>query len=111
MNPSPGSPEHRDLVERLGAYVLDGLDATERREVDAHLATCPSCRAELAAIAPIAAPLAGLDPERLDADRAADGPDAVPPGFDEVLRRVRAEEAPDVAPVPTPVPQIGRAHV
>ncbi|GAA4844814.1 hypothetical protein GCM10023201_39850 [Actinomycetospora corticicola] len=100
MNPSPGSPEHRDLVERLGAYALDGLDATERREVDAHLATCPSCRAELAAIAPLAAPLGGLDPDRLDVDRHAE---PAPPGFDGVLRRVRAEETPDVAEAPATV--------
>jgi hypothetical protein len=35
----------------LGAYVLGALDPAERGRVDAHLATCPDCRDELASFA------------------------------------------------------------
>ena len=85
MTPAP--EDHRVLRERLGAYVLDGLDPAERAEVDAHLAGCASCRAELARIAPLAGPLRGVDPD------AADGPAPAPIGFDDVLRRLRVEPA------------------
>lgn len=39
---------HRDIEELLGAYALDALDSDERDAVDAHLAGCPRCRAEVA---------------------------------------------------------------
>lgn len=45
------NPEHNRLRELLGPYVLGGLDAADRSEIDTHLATCPSCRDELAAYA------------------------------------------------------------
>lgn len=96
MNPSPGEKDHQVLRERLGAYVLDGLDAAERAEVDAHLAACPGCRAELAAIAPLAGPLRAVDPDRV---AAPDGEPAPPAGFDEILRRVREESGGAPAPV------------
>ncbi|GLZ54782.1 zf-HC2 domain-containing protein [Actinomycetospora sp. NBRC 106378] len=95
MNPSPGDRDHQVLRERLGAYVLDGLDAAERDEVDAHLAGCPACRAELAAIAPLAQPLRAVDPDRV----APPGAPAPPAGFDQVLRRVREESHEAPAPV------------
>ena len=40
---------HDEIEELLGAYALDALDADERQEVEDHLATCPRCRAEVAA--------------------------------------------------------------
>ncbi|WP_433799653.1 zf-HC2 domain-containing protein [Actinomycetospora sp. CA-084318] len=94
MNPSPDDWEHRELRERLGAYVLGGLDATEHRAVDAHLTDCPSCRAERDAIAPLAAPLRAIDPDRLD-DAVPAGPG--PAGLDAVRRRVHAEDTQDTA--------------
>ena len=90
MTPAPEEQEHRVLRERLGAYVLDGLDPAERAGVDAHLAGCASCRAELASLAPLAGPLRGVDPDASDRS----GPAPAPTGFDDVLRRLR-EEAPD----------------
>lgn len=90
MTPAP--EEHRVLRERLGAYVLAGLDPAERAEVDAHLAGCASCRAELARIAPLAGPLRGVGPD------AADGAAPAPTGFDDVLRRLRDEPPGDTAP-------------
>lgn len=58
-------------LEELGGYVLDGLDAAERAQVEEHLATCPACRREvdeLAEILPLldlAAEELPLPPERL----------------------------------------------
>jgi anti-sigma-K factor RskA len=40
--------DHTDIQELLGAYALDALPDDERRLLEAHLATCESCRAELA---------------------------------------------------------------
>lgn len=36
-----------ETIERLGAYIDGELDEIERREVESHLAACPSCRAML----------------------------------------------------------------
>lgn len=41
--------DHDELRERLDAYVLGALDAPEAAAVAAHLETCESCRAEVAA--------------------------------------------------------------
>jgi anti-sigma-K factor RskA len=40
--------DHSDLQELLGAYALDALPDDERRLLEAHLATCETCRSELA---------------------------------------------------------------
>ena len=40
-----GVPEIEQLI---GAYALDAVDPDEREAVEAHLAVCPRCRAELA---------------------------------------------------------------
>ena len=53
---------HEELQESLGAYALGQLeDLGLRDEVDAHLATCPVCREEVAAIALIAGPLRAVN--------------------------------------------------
>lgn len=41
------STTHDDIAELLGAYALNAVDPDERAMVDAHLADCPRCRAEL----------------------------------------------------------------
>lgn len=108
MNPSPGDRDHQVLRERLGAYVLDGLDAAERDALDAHLAGCPACRAELAAIAPLAGPLRAVDPDRIagpttESTELTDAAGAAPPtGFDAILRRVREESGEAPPPQPSP---------
>ncbi|HEY1733950.1 MAG TPA: zf-HC2 domain-containing protein, partial [Acidimicrobiales bacterium] len=38
---------HREIEDILAAYALDAVDATEAATVEAHLAGCPLCRAEL----------------------------------------------------------------
>lgn len=41
------STTHDDIAELLGAYALNAVEPDERALVDAHLAECPRCRAEL----------------------------------------------------------------
>ena len=41
------------MMMLLGVYVLGVADAEERGRVEAHLPTCPACRAELARLAPL----------------------------------------------------------
>lgn len=41
---------HDAIAARLPDYVLGELDVAERRDVDAHLATCPTCAEELRAL-------------------------------------------------------------
>ena len=65
----------------LGAYVLGALEPAERAAVDAHLATCEGCRAELADLDGLPAVLASLSTE--DAAALGDGwpqERATPPG-------------------------------
>jgi anti-sigma factor RsiW len=38
---------HGDAGELLAAYALDAVSDNERRELDAHLATCAACTREL----------------------------------------------------------------
>ena len=51
----------------LGAYVLGGLDAVDRRQVKDHLPHCPECCAELVDLAALPALL-----RRISTDEAAD---------------------------------------
>lgn len=60
--------EHTDV----GAYALGLLDPADRRAFEAHLTGCPSCRAELSALAEVAVTLSGV--ERMDLDAAKPGP-------------------------------------
>jgi hypothetical protein len=78
--------ECRVWRERIGALVLGQLRPDERAAVEAHLEGCPDCRAEAAALAPMATVLRRADPERL-----APTP-APPPGLaDRITRRIAAE--------------------
>jgi anti-sigma-K factor RskA len=48
---------HDELEELLGAYALHATTAEESQRIDAHLATCPRCRSEVAAHEEVAAML------------------------------------------------------
>lgn len=86
--------DHRRLRERLGVHALGHGTPAERAELGAHLDGCPSCRAELAELAPLAGRLAGVDPAHLDSDPAP------PPWLGQaVLARIAAEERSRPAPV------------
>ncbi len=49
---------HDELRALLAVYALDALDPEDERAVVAHLATCPDCQQELAALREVAASLA-----------------------------------------------------
>jgi anti-sigma-K factor RskA len=85
---------HVEIQELLGVYALDATSAEERRAVEAHLAGCPRCRAEVAEHLETASMLAATGA------RAPDGVwDAIserlgqPPPEAIVLEEVRAERA------------------
>jgi Anti-sigma-K factor rskA, C-terminal/Putative zinc-finger len=50
--------EHDEIAELLGAYALDAVDPDEAAVVEAHLAVCPRCAAEVADHREVAAMLA-----------------------------------------------------
>jgi anti-sigma factor RsiW len=78
-----GDVRHAEVEELLGAYALDAVDDDERAAVEAHLATCPRCRAEVDAHREVAAHLAQTGAPAPDAlwDRIAGsiGGEAPPP--------------------------------
>lgn len=49
---------HDELRELLAAYALDALEPEDERAVESHLATCPDCRREVAALREATASLA-----------------------------------------------------
>ena len=74
---------HDEVEELLGAYALDAVDDDERDAVEAHLAGCPRCRAEVDAHREVASHLAHTGAPAPDAlwDRIAGaiGGDPPPP--------------------------------
>ena len=81
--------EHHELRVLLGGYVLDQLAPVERRRVEAHLAACAECRAELDELLPVASGLAAV---RRAGGVPADLEVPVPPGLgDRVVASVEAE--------------------
>ncbi|HEV2374284.1 MAG TPA: zf-HC2 domain-containing protein [Streptosporangiaceae bacterium] len=77
-----GPPGCRHAREALGVYVLGAIDPAERASVDEHLATCASCREELASLAGMPALLRRIpnsEAERLLAAGQDDYGDVPPP--------------------------------
>jgi anti-sigma-K factor RskA len=63
---------HQDARDLLALHALDALSPEERGALEAHLATCAECRAELAAFrAATAAVGESLPPRSMSADRTA----------------------------------------
>lgn len=56
----------RESRELLGAFALEHLRGAERVGLEAHLDGCAECRAELAALQPVARLLPHADPERFE---------------------------------------------
>jgi len=75
---------HHDLQELLGAFALDAVDDDERDVIEAHLAGCPRCRAEVAGHRETAALLAHTGDRAPDGvwDRIAEALDEAPPVLD-----------------------------
>ena len=89
---------HQEIEELLGAYALDAVDPDEAQAVEAHLAECPRCRAEVEAHREVAALLSSGStadaPEGVWDRIAADLGDTPPPVPIEVaFGRRRAERA------------------
>lgn len=55
--------DHPEIESLLGAYALDAVSSGEAAEIEAHLVTCPRCRAEVAAHREVAALLGGSGSE------------------------------------------------
>lgn len=82
--------DHERHSERLGAYVRGTLGPDETEETRAHLAGCPMCRHEEAAlIALISSPVEGLRPDEGERLRAA------------VLSEITSEQKPSLAVAPS----------
>jgi Putative zinc-finger len=79
------APEHDRAA--LGAYALGALDPDETRAVDAHLAGCADCRAEVAEISELHAMLGEVPPEAFLDGPPEDG-DLL---LQRTLRQVRSE--------------------
>jgi anti-sigma factor RsiW len=79
----------QDTTLSLGVYLLGALDAGERAEVEAHLATCETCRAELDELAglPLVLDQIGLDDLTPQPLRPSDDL------FERVAAKARAERA------------------
>jgi len=48
MTPIPSTETHEGWLRRVSDYHSGGIDADERAQVEAHLATCAECREALA---------------------------------------------------------------
>jgi len=81
---------HRELRLSLGAYLLGALDAEEAKAVEAHVATCADCRAEIEQLELLPALLDAIPPARaevLSKEPAVPQEEQAPPAL---LARVRA---------------------
>jgi hypothetical protein len=67
------------MMMSLGVYVLGAADTAERQRLEAHLPTCPACRAELTRLAPLPGLLAGI-PETIQDTARSRGRSAWSPG-------------------------------
>jgi anti-sigma factor RsiW len=79
---TPVGPTEPEIEELLGAYALDALEPDERALVEAHLATCPRCAAEVAQHHEVAGLLAN------------DGGDAPGELWDRIAERLETPAAP-----------------
>ncbi len=77
---------HAAVLAQLPWYARGQLDDAEMQEVQAHLSTCPACRAELAAERPLQALLATTP-------LSEQGLGSADAGLARVIRRLRADPA------------------
>ena len=96
---SGGNFTHQDIQELLGAFALDAVDGEERDVVEAHLAGCPRCRAEVESHRETAALLAHSGERAPEGvwDRIAESLDEAPPALD--LTRITHRRVPRTIPL------------
>jgi hypothetical protein len=89
---------HHDIQELLGAFALDAVDDDERDVIEAHLAGCPRCRAEVAGHRETAALLAHSGERAPEGvwDRIATALDESPPALD-LTRIAPLQQTPEPA--------------
>lgn len=86
--------------DAVGAYLLDALPEEERAAFEVHLATCESCRREVAELAPVVAllpRLLELESEEREGAAAEALPSPAPDLRNRILEAARAEARPPVA--------------
>jgi anti-sigma factor RsiW len=94
---------HEEAYELLAVFALDAVDEAEHEQMEAHLAECPRCRAELDAHRQVAAALGNSVeplPEGLWASIAGalpPRPDEEPPRMPSLLRRGTVDKVPVAA--------------
>ncbi|MGQ0616568.1 MAG: anti-sigma factor domain-containing protein [Acidimicrobiia bacterium] len=100
--------EHEQIIELLGAYALDAVDADERQLVDDHLGRCPWCRDEVAEHRSAAAMLAqsGAPAPAGLWDRIADALEEAPPPL-----RLAVTARPSTPPAAGSAPSAGRRRL
>jgi len=79
--------DHDRLRELTAAHVLGALDPADRAEVEAHLASCETCRQDVVDFAPLPALLGRIDVTELTGGAPATA------GADELVAAVRADVA------------------
>lgn len=79
LSSSPGDTHEYELWD--AAYVLGALSFSDRREFEAHLSACPSCREAVSELSGIPALLAQLDRDYITSidERDAHASAALPP--------------------------------
>ena len=87
-------PEHEQLRETTGLYVLDALEPNDRIEFERHLAVCAECRDEVRSLRGVAAALPHGVP-MIDPPAALRG---------RVLDAIAGSNAPVVPPMPVQAP-------
>ena len=101
---------HQQAAELLAVFALDALDDDEHEMIEAHLAECPRCRAELDAHREVAAALGNSVeplPEGLWSSIAGALPphrDQEPPPMPTLVRDQTAPDAPASASAPASAP-------
>lgn len=82
------TPEHQELREALGSYVVGALDPADRRTLERHLAECRDCTDEVAGLSALPGLLGRVSEQEARADLL------VPPDdlLDGAIRRLTEED-------------------
>lgn len=82
------TPEHQQMRESLGAYVLGALDPADRRRVEQHLSHCRDCTNEVARFSPLPGLLGRVSEQEVSAELLVPSDDLL----DGVIHKLAEEE-------------------